>query len=91
MLGFPDKIPLDPPVSIIDFHGLQDVQFPYALGYYGTIGKGPYNSILTWWNFYILQKQQVLRMYKRSMGCSSPRVYPTKGPYLNDVYTIVRV
>ena len=77
VLGFPDEIPLDPPVSIIDMHGLQDYTFPYGLGYAGSTETGPYNSVLTPWGFYVLQKQEIFRAYKRKMGCSAPAVYPT--------------
>ena len=77
ILGFPDDIPLDPPVSIIDFHGLQDTTFPYDLDSDGVKGTGPYNSVLTQWNFYVLQKQQVLQGYNSKMNCGSPKIYPT--------------
>jgi len=77
VLGFPDEVPLDPPVSIIDLHGLQDKTFPYGLGYAGSEETGPKNSVLTPWGFYVLQKKQIFRAFKRKMGCSAPQVYPT--------------
>ena len=77
ILGFPDNIPLDPPVSIIDFHGLYDTTFPYSLTIPVPGEKGPYNSVLTPWHFYVMQKQNVLRFYKQRMGCTSVRAYPT--------------
>ena len=77
ILGFPDEIPSDPPVSIIDFHGLQDTVFPYDLDSDYVMGTGPYNSVLTQWNFYVLQKQQVLQGYYSKMDCGSPATYST--------------
>ena len=78
ILGFPDNIPRDPPVSIIDFHGLQDETFPYSLTIPGPGEKGPYNTVLTPWHFYVIQKRSVLRFYKRKMGCTSVKKYSTE-------------
>lgn len=77
ILGFPDDIPLDPPVSIIDFHGLEDTTFPYDLDSDGAMGTGPYNTVLTPWDFYVFQKPNVVQAYNGKMNCGSPTVYPT--------------
>ena len=52
LIGF-GEVPLDPPVSVIDFHGLQDGVIPYdaATGN----GVGPYDSVVSW-DFYYYEQ-----------------------------------
>ena len=42
-LGFGD-VPLDPPVSVIDYHGLLDTRIPYHVGSPSSMGEGPNES-----------------------------------------------
>ena len=43
VMGFGD-VPLDPPVSVIDYHGLLDTRIPYDVGSPSSMGEGPRES-----------------------------------------------
>jgi len=81
ILGFPASIPLNPPVSIIDFHGLLDKTIPYDLnsppGF--TWEEGPYETIIKLPSYlYYDQKPNIVKKYKNDMGCSTQGDYPTE-------------
>ena len=43
VMGFGD-VPLDPPVSVIDYHGLLDTRIPFDVDSPSSMGDGPYKS-----------------------------------------------
>ena len=43
VMGFGD-VPLDPPVSVIDYHGLLDTRIPYDVDSPSSMGEGPHGS-----------------------------------------------
>ena len=75
LIGFGD-VPLDPPVSVIDFHGLQDGVIPYdsALGDGET---GPFNSVISYDYYYYEQKPETISKWAAELGCGSNGDYAT--------------
>ena len=77
LLGFGD-VPLDPPISLIDFHGLEDGLAPYDVDSPGSMGPGPYNSVITSGQFYYEQNPEVMAKWVNALECNnSSSVYPT--------------
>ena len=77
LLGFGD-VPLDPPISIIDFHGLNDFLVPYDVDSPGSLGPGPHDSILTSGQFYYDQNPVVMSRWVNTLNCNnSSSSYPT--------------
>ena len=54
LIGFGD-VPLDPPVSVIDFHGFFDNLVPYDTEAIFAMGEGPHNSVISTLFFYFEQ------------------------------------
>ena len=77
LLGFGD-VPLVPPISIIDFHGLEDGLVPYDVDSPGSLGPGPYNSVITTGQFYYEQNPEVMAKWVSALECNNgSSVYPT--------------
>ena len=70
MLGFGD-VP-SWPVSIIDFHGLDNDTIPYELGM--SEGEGPGATIISWDGYYYYDKQTVIQTYADGLGCGPAQV-----------------
>ena len=54
LLGFGD-VPLDPPVSVIDFHGFSDYLVPYDTEAIFAMGEGPHDSVVSTLYYYFEQ------------------------------------
>ena len=59
LIGFGD-VPLAPPLSVIDFHGLNDGVIPYDLSSSSSNGEGPHNSVTSWDYYYYEQKPETI-------------------------------
>ena len=59
LIGFGD-VPLDPPLSVIDFHGLNDGVIPYDLNHGNNNGEGPHDSVTSWDYYFYEQKPQTV-------------------------------
>ena len=73
MLGFGD-VPTWP-VSIIDFHGLDDDTIPYDISM--SEGEGPGGTIISWDGYYYYDKQTTIQTYADGLGCGPAQEYPT--------------
>ena len=76
MIGFGD-VPLDPPVSLIDFHGMQDSAMPYDINSIASRGEGPHNSVISLDYYYYEQKPDTINKWASELGCLSQNEYPT--------------
>ena len=77
ILGFGD-VPLDPPVSLIDFHGLEDGLAPYDVDSPASLGPGPHDSLITPGYFYYEQNPEVMAKWVDALECNnSSSAYPT--------------
>ena len=76
-IGFGD-VPLDPPVSLIDFHGLLDGTIPYDLNTFNANGEGPHESVISWDYYYYEQKPNTINHWVQELNCSSNNDYPTE-------------
>ena len=75
-IGFGD-VPLDPPVSLIDFHGLLDGTIPYDLNTFNANGEGPHESVISWDYYYYEQKPNTIDHWVQELACSNNNDYPT--------------
>ena len=76
LLGFGD-VPLDPPVSVIDFHGFFDNLVPYDTEAIFAMGEGPHDSVISTLYYYFEQKPDTVARWAGEMGCLSRDGYPT--------------
>ena len=76
MIGFGD-VPLDPPVSLIDFHGMMDSAMPYDINSVASRGEGPHNSVISLDYYYYEQKPDTIMKWATELGCVSQNEYPT--------------
>ena len=74
LIGF-GEVPLDPPVSVIDFHGLADGVIPYDAA--SGNGEGPFDSVVSWDYYYYEQKPATVAKWAAEMGCGGEAAYPT--------------
>ena len=73
MLGFGD-VP-SWPISIIDFHGLDDDTIPYEISM--SEGVGPGNTIISWDGYYYYDKPTTIATYADGKECGPAQPYPT--------------
>ena len=74
LIGF-GEVPLDPPVSVIDFHGLADGVIPYDAA--SGNGEGPFGSVVSWDYYYYEQKPDTIARWVELMGCGDQEKYTT--------------
>ena len=75
-IGFGD-VPRTP-ISVIDFHGLNDDTIPYDKNSDEAHGEGPHDSVIAWDGYYYEQKPDTLLHWATEMGCQlNPVPYPT--------------
>ena len=75
-IGFGD-IPLDPLISVIDFHGFLDNTIPYDTDSIYAMGEGPHDSVISAGYAYFEQKPNLVSRWAGEMGCLSQDGYPT--------------
>ena len=68
LIGF-GQVPLDPPVSLMDFHGTLDGTIPYSADSIGANGIGPWDSVVSWDHYYYEQKPATVEKWAGEMGC----------------------
>eukprot|EP00092_Neocalanus_flemingeri_P106267 GFUD01136336.1.p1 GENE.GFUD01136336.1~~GFUD01136336.1.p1 ORF type:complete len:267 (-),score=51.33 GFUD01136336.1:126-926(-) len=73
LLGFGD-IP-NGPLSIIDFHGINDGTIPYEIS--TSEGEGPGNTIISWDGYYYYDKPNTIQKYADGLGCGASQSWPT--------------
>ena len=76
LLGFGD-VPLDPPISLLDFHGQLDGVIPYDSDSPFANGEGPNNSVISGDLYYYQQSPDTWGKWVYTMGCSGQKPYPT--------------
>ena len=76
MIGFGD-VPLDPPISVIDFHGTLDGIIPYSVDSIGSYGSGPHDSVISFDYYYYEQKPDTFSKWANALGCQNFDDYPT--------------
>ena len=68
----------DQPVSIIDFHGLDDTVIPYDTNQPGNLGPGPDGTVMNTDGYYYTVKMSYLRDLLAAMDCANvSSSYPT--------------
>ena len=68
----------DQPVSIIDFHGLDDTVIPYDTSQPGNLGPGPDGTVMNTDGYYYTVKMAYLRDLLAAMNCTADSSsYPT--------------
>ena len=68
----------DTPVSIIDFHGLEDTVIPYNTSLPGNLGPGPDGTVMNNDGYYYTVKMTYLRDLLAAMECDNlSSSYPT--------------
>ena len=75
-IGFGD-VPLNPPISLLDFHGQLDGTIPYDINSASSQGMGPYNSVITPGLYYVQQSPDTWGKWVEELGCSGQNIYPT--------------
>ena len=76
LIGFGD-VPLDPPISLINFHGLLDATIPYDVDSVGSQGYGPFNSLISSDLYYYEQNPNTIIKWANELACGSQSTYPT--------------
>ena len=76
LIGFGD-VPLDPPISLINFHGLLDATIPYDVDSVGSQGYGPLNSVVSSDLYYYEQNPDTINKWVNELACSSQNSYST--------------
>ena len=82
MIGFGD-VPLSPPISVIDFHGVLDTVIPYDVNSVGSYGSGPHDSVISFDYYYYEQKPDTFSKWANTMSCQSFDDYPTNMDGIN--------
>ena len=68
----------DSPISIIDFHGLDDTVIPYDTDQPGNLGPGPDGTVINTDGYYYTVKMSYLRDLRAAMDCNNvSSSYPT--------------
>ncbi len=76
LLGF-GEVPTSP-VSLIDFHGLEDTFAQYDLSSPGGHGEGPESTVITGFYLYYEQKPLTVAKWVDELGCGADEMsYPT--------------
>ena len=73
LLGFGD-VPFSP-ISLIDFHGLNDRHIPYNLTH--AHGEGPHGTVISSDGYYYHQKAEVISQWAEGMECGPSQPWPT--------------
>jgi len=73
LLGFGD-VPISP-ISVIDFHGLNDRHIPYNLTH--AHGEGPHGTVISSDGYYYHQKAEVISRWAEGMECGASQPWPT--------------
>ena len=73
LLGFGD-VPISP-ISVIDFHGLNDRHIPYNLSH--AHGEGPHGTVISSDGYYYHQKAEVISRWAEGMECGPSQPWPT--------------
>jgi len=73
LVGFGD-VPSQP-ISVIDFHGLNDDTIPYDLQH--SEGEGPHGSVTSWDGYYYFDKARVISEWAEGLGCGPSKPWPT--------------
>ena len=77
LIGFGD-VPLNPTISLIDFHGLNDDTIPYDINSRHSRGNGPNGSVISWDYYFYEQKPNTIAKYVTAMNCAgNSNKYPT--------------
>ena len=82
MIGFGD-VPLDPPISVIDFHGTLDGIIPYSVDSIGSYGSGPHDSVISFDYYYYEQKPDTFSKWANALDCQNFDDYPTNMDGIN--------
>ena len=76
IIGFGD-VPLNPPISLLDFHGQLDGVIPYDVNSASSQGMGPYNSVISGDLYYYYQSPDAWGKWVEDLGCGGQNIYPT--------------
>lgn len=63
------------PISVIDFHGINDDTIPIDVGH--SMGEGPHNSVISWDGYYYGEKARVIAEWADGLECGPSVPWPT--------------